>query len=282
MKESEHVYSLWCSGRTYCEGMLIEMRLLKRQDIIQTISRIFKPAQDQVVIKVTMDEGAMSPFVCALALKKSAAKLQRDMNDLSVYCPERKSGTNIGLSDKYQVMSEIFEATQAAFDSKVLAVIKRFEGVIEYLHFSDQFSGPKVNTEEGETTKMPETKRVLIFSFNIPDRVASNPKSISELQELLKMVFHCIDKMKRINLSPDARSKSMRNRKRVEEAFLKQTHNQRVEAAQQRREDKRRDDKERMMNEEDPDKQRKWEERNDRRDKKKSQAKMKMMKVKAM
>ncbi len=29
MKESEHVYTLWCSGRTCCEGMLVELKLLK-------------------------------------------------------------------------------------------------------------------------------------------------------------------------------------------------------------------------------------------------------------
>ncbi len=56
-----------------------------------------------------------------------------------------------------------------------------------------------------------------------------------------------------------AKQKAERNRQKVEEGYLKATHQQRVEAAQQRREDKRRAEKERMMNEEDPDKQRKWE-----------------------
>ena len=53
--------------------------------------------------------------------------------------------------------------------------------------------------------------------------------------------------------------KADKNRQRVEETFLKASHAQRQEAAQQRREDKRRAEKERIMNEEDPDKQRKWE-----------------------
>lgn len=29
MKESENLYTLWCSGRTCCEGMLVELKLLK-------------------------------------------------------------------------------------------------------------------------------------------------------------------------------------------------------------------------------------------------------------
>ena len=30
-KESEHLFTLWCSGRQCCEGMLVELKLLKRQ-----------------------------------------------------------------------------------------------------------------------------------------------------------------------------------------------------------------------------------------------------------
>lgn len=29
IKESENVFTLWCSGRTCCEGMLVELRLIK-------------------------------------------------------------------------------------------------------------------------------------------------------------------------------------------------------------------------------------------------------------
>lgn len=29
MKESENIYTLWCSGRTCCEGMLVELKFLK-------------------------------------------------------------------------------------------------------------------------------------------------------------------------------------------------------------------------------------------------------------
>ena len=49
MKESENVYALWCSGRQCVEGMLVELKLLKRQDLINLLLRIFKPASDQIV-----------------------------------------------------------------------------------------------------------------------------------------------------------------------------------------------------------------------------------------
>ena len=47
-KESEHLFTLWCSGRVCCEGMLVELKLLKRQDIVAVISNMMKPACDQV------------------------------------------------------------------------------------------------------------------------------------------------------------------------------------------------------------------------------------------
>ncbi len=49
MKESENVYSLWCSGRVCCEGMLVTLKLLKRQDLVSTIAKMFKPTSDQIV-----------------------------------------------------------------------------------------------------------------------------------------------------------------------------------------------------------------------------------------
>ena len=49
MKESENIYSLWCSGRTVCQGMLVTLKLLKRQDLVSTLSRMFKPISDQIV-----------------------------------------------------------------------------------------------------------------------------------------------------------------------------------------------------------------------------------------
>lgn len=49
IKDSENVFVLWCSGRQSVEGMLVELRLLKRHDLVSAISRYFKHVQDQIV-----------------------------------------------------------------------------------------------------------------------------------------------------------------------------------------------------------------------------------------
>jgi len=51
MKEAENIYALWCTGRTYCEGMLVTLKLLKRQDLISSIARFMRPVCDQIVSK---------------------------------------------------------------------------------------------------------------------------------------------------------------------------------------------------------------------------------------
>jgi len=52
IKETESVFTLWCSGRVCVEGMLVELRFLKRQDLVNVISRYIKPALVQIIIKV--------------------------------------------------------------------------------------------------------------------------------------------------------------------------------------------------------------------------------------
>jgi len=49
MKESENIYTLWCSGRQCVEGMLVELKFIKRQDLINVMSSLLKPAADQIV-----------------------------------------------------------------------------------------------------------------------------------------------------------------------------------------------------------------------------------------
>jgi hypothetical protein len=79
-----------------------------------------------------------------------------------------------------------------------------------------------------------------------------------------------------------ARPKADKNRQRVEEAFLKSTHQARAEAAAARREERRRLEKEKVMADEDPERQRRWEEKEQKRQAKKRAPKMKQLKVKAL
>lgn len=169
VKESENIFTLWCSGRTCCEGMLVELKLLKRQDLVAVLAGMMRPALDQIHIKITMDVDAMDTFVFCVASKKTAVHLSKDMADISVYCPERKPGEKFNIPSSFLVMSEIAEATSAVLDSKMVAILNKYTDLVDYVHISDQYSGPK-QTEDTGALKLPDVKRVNDYSQFIPQK----------------------------------------------------------------------------------------------------------------
>lgn len=279
IKESENVFTLWCSGRTCCEGMLVELKLIKRQDLVAVIAGMMRPAQDQIHVKVLMNKEDMDSFVFCVASKKTALHFSKEMADISVYCPERRPGEKYGIPSSFNVMSEIPEG--AMLDAKIIAVLNKYTNLVDYIHFSDQFSGIK-QTEETNTLKLPDTEKVLRFGFNIPIKGKSLEEIMEHIKPLLVMVFYCIEKVKRYRLSKEIKAKAQRNRQKVEEAFLKSTHVARAEAAAARREARKQMEKEMVMSIDDPERQRRWEEKEQKRQAKKRAPKMKQLKVKAL
>uniref|UniRef100_A0A914V8L4 PAT complex subunit CCDC47 n=1 Tax=Plectus sambesii TaxID=2011161 RepID=A0A914V8L4_9BILA len=171
---------------------------------------------------------------------------------------EKKNADKLGLPASFTIFSEISEATTSMIDPRVTQVINKYEECIDYIHFSDQYSGLK--PQEGETqTRLPESANVLVFGFNIPGKMGASERHIEQIKPLLSMVFYCLDKVRRYRLSREGKAKADKNRQSAQEAFLKTTHLQRQEAAQARREEKTRERKQRLMEEEDPDRQRRLE-----------------------
>ncbi|XP_076269950.1 PAT complex subunit CCDC47 [Rhynchophorus ferrugineus] len=283
IKESENVFTLWCSGRTCCEGMLVELRLIKRQDLVAIIANMMKPSLDQVQITVRMNKEDMENFIFAVASKKTALHISKDLQDISIYCSERKAGEKYNIPSSFQVMSEIAESTSAMLDSKIIAVLNNYTECVDYIHFSDQYSGLKPTEEAtSPTLKQPQVQKVLRFGFNIPVKGMPLEEAQKRLKPLMVMVFYCINKVKNYRLSKEGKHKADKNRQKVEEAFLKSTHQARAEAAAAKREEKKRLEKERIMAEDDPEKQRRWEIREEKRQAKKRAPRMKQLKVKAL
>ncbi|XP_026827747.1 coiled-coil domain-containing protein 47 isoform X2 [Ooceraea biroi] len=278
MKESESQYSLYCSGRVGCDAMLIELKLIKRQDLVAVLAQLVRPQNDQAHIHVELSKDEIDNFVLAIATKRAAVHLVRDMADISVYCPEKRSGEKFGLPSGFYVMSEIAEATSAVLDTRVLQAFTKFAPYIDYIHISDQYSGRKQQEDTTQLT-MPEVKKVLLVGLNISLKGRTcNAETQEKLKLLLQLTFYLVDKLRRFKLSKEGKNKADKNRLRVEEAFLKTTHAARAEAAAQRREERRRVEKEKILQEEDPDKQRKWEEKEQRRLAKKRAPRMKQLK----
>lgn len=52
-------------------------------------------------------------------------------------------------------------------------------------------------------TKLPDTKKVLIFAFNIPVKGKAIHEAVIQMRPLLQFVFYCMDKVKRFKLSKE-------------------------------------------------------------------------------
>ncbi|KAM7353825.1 PAT complex subunit CCDC47 [Cochliomyia hominivorax] len=277
MKESESLYTLWCSGRTCCEGMLVELKMIKRQDLVSLVAGLMRPQQDQLHIKVDLTRGVMDPFVFCVGSRKTITKAFKEYSDLSKYCTlVSKPETRYNVPTGYSVLSEIPEATSAILENRVLTALSKYQQFIDYIHISDQFSGP-IQQDETNILKQPETKPVLMAAFNLP-----KDGDMESVKPLLILIFYLMERLKVQRLSKEGLQKAEKNRNRVEEEFLKSTHAARAEAAAQRREEKRKQEKERIMAEDDPEKQRRWEAKEQKRQAKKKAPKMKRLAVKSL
>ena len=146
--------------------MLIELRLIKRQDLVSLLAGIFRPQVDQVHVKVFMNHDDMDSYVMCLANKKTATRLSKDMADISVYCPEKKSTEKYSLPSNFVLMTEIGEVATTLLDTRVCALINKIPDVIDSIHISDQYSGIK-QPEDSAPSKMPDTRKMLIFTLNL-------------------------------------------------------------------------------------------------------------------
>lgn len=62
----------------------------------------------------------------------------------STFCPEKKSPEKFGLGSQFVMMNELGEVSSTILgDHKVTAVLNKFPGLVDFFHFSDQYSGPK-------------------------------------------------------------------------------------------------------------------------------------------
>jgi hypothetical protein len=85
-----------------------------------------------------MNAEDMDSFVFCLATKKTAAKLSKEIGDISTFCPEKRTADKFGVPDKFCIMSEIGEVSAAMIDAKLTAMINKYPDAIESIHFSDQ------------------------------------------------------------------------------------------------------------------------------------------------
>ncbi|XP_065191431.1 PAT complex subunit CCDC47-like [Sycon ciliatum] len=285
IREAENVFLVHCTGRANCDSLLVELQLLKRQDLVQLLSQTIRPKSDAVQITVSLSAEDMDPFVFAVAPKRNISRLMKEHRDLGLLSPEKRRCDQYGVPATFTVVSETTEVLPTILTTSFVATLKKYEELIDYIHFSDQFV-PNVDQDEASkddkaaqaaaAEALKSAQRVLIFRFNLPAHLRfTTRKQLDKLVPLMRMVLHSIDRVKKCRLSREAKEHAVKNRSKMSEEVSKLTHQQRQERAQERREDKLRKEKERYMTMEDPEKARKLQEKVLQRENKKKNPKMK-------
>ena len=239
IREAENLFLLHCSGRVNCDSLLVEIQLIKRQDLTQLLSQFIRPRSDSLLFTVNVSAEDMDPFVFAIAPKRVIGRLIKEHKDVGFLSPEKRKCDQYGVPPAFSVVAETTEVLPTLLTASFVATLKRYEELIEYIHFSDQYV-PNADADEpskddkaaqaAAAEALKSVQRVLLFKFNLPPHLRfTTLKQMEKLVPLLRMVMYCIDRVKKCRLSREAKERAVKKRSKMSEEVSKLTHQQRQE-----------------------------------------------------
>ncbi|GMH14998.1 hypothetical protein Nepgr_016839 [Nepenthes gracilis] len=227
LKEGQNVFKFYASGRRYCQGLLATMELKSRHDLIARIYNMVIPCKDEISIEVYMNDDTMDQVVFAVAKKKAAKGMQKDLPDLQRFASLLSPPSNRKwVSEELTVISESKEVAGDLITESVLDQVfgeRAFEKpgkAFISMHLSDQHMGPN--------------KKMLAFRFALPDA-----DRMADMTRLVALVPYYIDLVGRYKLSSQARSKTDTARVKAAQEAYKELQNARQEALQKKKADRK-------------------------------------------
>jgi len=224
VKEGQNTFKFYASGRRYCESLLATIVLKNRQDLLSQLLYLVVPAKDEITFRVHMNEDAMEPVVFALAKKKVAKDMQREVKDLQQFAAVlTPPSSRKWVAEELSVISESRELAVDLLPEVFLDQVfgeKAFKAFASYfvsLHFSDQF--PDSNH-----------KKVLQFTFYIPPL-----EKLSEMKRLIALVPYFIDVMGRYKMGSTLKTKASAVREKIRAEEYKEASKIRQETLQKKK-----------------------------------------------
>jgi len=274
IKVSESLFTIWNSGRVGMEGLLIEISLLKRQDLFSMGLNLIRASKDNLTLRFALGQESYENFVFCIAHRTHVSRLFRDMVDINTFCPKRKQMSQYDQDiGRLVVMSELSDVSSFILDQSTINFLKKYERKINYIHITDHFSTDR-SEELSAMQKLANPKRIATFSFTFPGNA-------EERTEYILFSLALLDRLRRFKLARDSKQKSEKNRQKITDYLQKAAFNLRQEAAQAKKEELRRLEKERIYNEDDPEKQRRWEKKEAKREQRRNKTRVKQLRVKS-
>lgn len=227
LKEGQNVFKFYASGRRYCQGLLATMELKSRHDLISRLFNLVVPCKDEITFEVYMNDESMDQVVFALAKKKAAKGMQKEIRDLQRFAGlvPTPSGRK-WVVDELSVISESKEVAGDLITETVLEQVFGDKAFEKYgkdfisMHFSDQHFGTH--------------KKMLLFKFALP-----GANHMADMTRLVALVPYYIDLIGRYKLSSQARSKTEAARVKAAQEAYKELQNARQEALQKKKADRK-------------------------------------------
>ncbi|PRQ19753.1 hypothetical protein RchiOBHm_Chr7g0220701 [Rosa chinensis] len=225
LKEGQNVFKFYASGRRCCQGLLATMELKSRHDLISSIFNLVVPiSRDEISFEVYMNDDAMDHVVFAVAKKKAAKAMQKEVPDLQKFATilSPPAGRK-WVAEDLAVISESKEVAGDLITEAVLDQVfgekafQKFGKGFMYMHFSDQHPGPT-------------HKKMLLFKYALPDA-----DSMADMTRLVALIPYYIDLIGRYKLSSQARSKTEATRSKAAQEAYKELQNARQEALQRKK-----------------------------------------------
>ncbi|CAH2078084.1 unnamed protein product [Thlaspi arvense] len=227
LKEATNVFKFYASGRRYCHGLLATMELKSRHDLISRLFNSVVPCKDEISFEVYMNDEAMDHIVFAMARKKAAKAMHKELRDLQRFGGIVPTpGGRKWVSEELSVVSESKEVAGDMITDIVLDQVfgdKSFEKFGKYfisMHFSDQLPG--------------KHRKMLLFKFALPDA-----KHMDDLVRWVALIPYYIDLVGRYKLSSQARNKTDGARQKAAQEAYKELQNVRQEALQRKKAEKK-------------------------------------------
>lgn len=224
LKEGQNVFKFYASGRRYCQGLLATMELKSRHDLLSRIYNMVVPCKDEISIEVYMNDDAMDHVVFALARKKMAKALQKELRDLQKFAGSVVQPPN-GRKWVAEELAVVSESKEVAGDLITEAVLEQVFGEKSFEKYGKGFISMHVSDQ------LPGTqKKMLLFKFALPD--ANN---MADMTRLVALVPYYIDLVGRYKLSSQARSKTEAARAKAAQEAYKELQGARQEALQKKK-----------------------------------------------
>ena len=284
LKEREDIFRLWCSGRVGCDGLMVEINLDKRHDLLTRLATVIKSVPDKISITVMLPHEETEHIVFALASKKQLSRMLKEYEDLIFFASSKVPCDKFGFSQGALVSAcEHQEAISSIISPQIAKLIESHMDCFESLHISDQYIGTKADNDPEVVTEPPSPTCRIILRLIVPCRrrsLGATSNDMANVFPMTQLAILLLDRVRKLKLSKETRAKTQKNRGKYQEGLDKKKNSQRMEVAQKKKEEKAKAAHDALMQETDPNKAKKMEEKDRKKQMKKSGVQAKIVKVK--